>query len=88
MQSSMIGKIEKAKLYAREPGRVTFQEFSVQFRGNNDSHTTGFKDGKWVCTCDFFQGWGICAHTMALEKMIEPMLPAGARTNFEVATRT
>lgn len=88
MQSSLIGKIEKAKQYAHEPERVTFQEFSVQFRGNNDSHTTGYRDGRWTCSCDFFQGWSTCAHTMALEKMLEAMLPAEARTNFEAVTRT
>lgn len=87
MQSSIIGKIEKAKLYAQEPERITFQEFSTSFRGMNDSHTTGYRDGKWFCSCDFFTAWGLCCHTMALEKVLGQMLPQEARTNFEAAAR-
>ena len=35
MQSSLIGKIEKANRYAQETDRVTFHELSVNFRGEN-----------------------------------------------------
>ena len=80
MQSSLIGKIEKAKRYAREKERVTFNEFSVRFQGENDCYTTGYKDGKWYCSCHFFSGWGLCSHTMALEKMLANMLPPEALT--------
>lgn len=86
MQSSLIGKIEKAKRYAQETDRITFSELSVTFRGNNDSHSTGYKDGKWRCTCDFFASWGLCCHTMALEKILGNMLPEEAlTTNFDIA---
>jgi len=54
MQSSLIGKIEKAKRYAQEPDRVTFNELAVKFRGENSEYQTGYKDGKWHCTCSFF----------------------------------
>ena len=33
-----MGKIEKAKRYAEEKGRVTFSSFVVTFRGENDDH--------------------------------------------------
>ena len=66
MQSSLIGKIEKAKRYAQQTERVTFCEFSVKFRGENGVYVTGYRDGKWHCTCNFFAGWGVCSHTMAL----------------------
>ena len=86
MQSSLIGKIEKAKRYAQETDRITFSELSITFRGNNDSHSTGYKDGKWRCTCDFFASWGLCCHTMALEKILGNMLPEEAlTTNFDIA---
>lgn len=78
MQSSMIGKIEKAKRYAQETERITFLEFSVKFRGENDSYSTGYKDGEWHCTCHFFSSWGLCSHTMAMERILENMLPAEA----------
>jgi len=78
MQSSLIGKIEKAKHYAQEKDRVIFYEFSVRFRGEHDNYTTGYKDGKWHCSCHFFSGWGLCSHTMALERILSDMLPEEA----------
>jgi len=80
MQSSLIGKIEKAKRYAEEGNRVTFLNFSVKFRGENDDYDTGFKDGQWHCSCRFFSNWGLCSHTMALERMLTNMLPSEALT--------
>lgn len=86
MQSSLIGKIEKAKRYAEETERISFTEFSIKFRGDNDSHTTGYQDGKWHCSCHFFPSWGLCCHTMALERILGNMLPKKAITSqFEVA---
>ena len=80
MQSSLIGKIEKAKRYAQEKERVTLTEFGVHFRGDNDTYLTGYKDGKWHCSCHFFSSWGSCSHTMALEQMLGDMLPKEAVT--------
>jgi hypothetical protein len=80
MQSSLIGKIEKAKRYAQEKNRVTFRELAVKFRGENSDYDVTFKDGKWHCTCSFFSQWGLCSHTMALEKILENMLPPEAYT--------
>ncbi len=78
MQSSLIGKIEKAKRYAQESDRIKFSELSVKFRGENDCHTTEYRDGRWHCTCNFFSNWGRCSHTMALEKILGNMLPQEA----------
>jgi hypothetical protein len=80
MQSSLIGKIEKAKRYAQETDRITFSEFSVNFRGEHNTYITSYKDGKWHCTCAFFPSWKTCSHTMALEKVLDKMLPAEALT--------
>ena len=80
MQSSLIGKIEKAKRYAQEPERVTFSELSVKFRGENNDYTTEYKEGKWRCSCPFFSSWGVCSHTMALERILSNMLPKEALT--------
>ena len=87
MQSSLIGKIEKAKRYAQETDRVNFSEFSVKFRGENNTYNTGYKDGKWHCSCSFFSSWGLCSHTMALEKILGNMLPPQARTTQGESTR-
>ena len=78
MRSSLIGKIEKAKRYAQETGRITFSELSVEFRGDNDNYTTEYKDDKWHCSCHFFSIWGLCSHTMALERILKDMLPKEA----------
>ncbi len=78
MQSSLIGKIEKAKLYAQEKDRISFSEFKVKFRGENDSYDIGYNDGKWHCSCHFFSTWETCSHTMALERILDNMLPEEA----------
>ncbi len=75
MDSSLIGKIEKARRYAQEPDRITFSEFIVSFRGENDSHTLSYKDSHWQCSCHYFSSRGLCSHTMALERILGGMLP-------------
>jgi hypothetical protein len=80
MQSSLIGKIEKAKRYAQETERVTFSDFSIKFHGEHDNYTTSYKDNKWYCSCHFFSSWGLCSHTMALERILGNMLPKEAQT--------
>ena len=75
MNSGLIGKIEKAKRYAQEPERITFTDFKVNFRGENGDHTTSYTQGTWHCTCNFFSGWNVCCHTMALQKILGLMLP-------------
>ena len=75
MQSSLIGKVQKAKQYAQEPERVRFESLKVQFRGENGDHEVTFDGGKWDCTCHFFAGWGICCHTMAMERLLGVMVP-------------
>ena len=82
MQSSLIGKIEKAKRYAEEPDRVTLSELLVKFRGEHNDYDSGYKDGKWHCSCHFFSTWGLCSHTMALESILSNMLPKEALTHM------
>jgi hypothetical protein len=86
MQSSLIGKIEKAKRYAQETDRITFSELSVKFRGEHDTYTTSFKEGKWQCTCTFFSNWKICSHTMAMEKILGNMLPKESLSNLNISS--
>lgn len=78
MHSSLIGKIEKAKRYAEEPERVQFARFELAFRGEHDDYFVTYADGKWGCSCAFFAGWGICSHTMAMHRLLGPMLPKEA----------
>ncbi|HEX7556674.1 MAG TPA: SWIM zinc finger family protein [Leptolinea sp.] len=75
MDSGMIGKIEKAKRYAQERNRVHFETLNVSVDGENNSHAVSFDHGTWTCDCDFFQSRGRCCHTMAIEMILEGMLP-------------
>jgi hypothetical protein len=68
MQSSLIGKIEKAKRYAQEPDRVTL--------------TVSYKDKKWHCTCHFFSQRGTYSHTTALKRLFAGVLPTEAGTSL------
>ena len=81
MRSSLIGKIEKAKLYAQEPDRVTLSGFTAQFRGENDNYQVSYIEGKWKCSCHFSSQWGTCSHIMAIQQIMAPMLPEEALTS-------
>jgi hypothetical protein len=74
MDSGMIGKIDKAKRYARERNRVHFHSFSVSMDGENNPHHVHYENGTWTCDCDFFKTRGRCSHTMALEMILEGMI--------------
>jgi hypothetical protein len=74
MNSSLIGKIEKAKRYAQEPGRAQFQRFEVEFRGSHDVHRVSFDRGRWQCNCKFFALYDVCSHTMAMQRILGEML--------------
>jgi len=86
MHSSLIGKIEKARRYAQERDRVTFAGFKTTFRGEHDTYEVDFDGGRWHCTCNFFGGWGICSHTMALQRILGEMLPKEAQHPAESAS--
>jgi len=74
MDSGMVSKIQKAKLYARERDRIRFRSFSATVRGDHHDHHVTYDRGRWSCECEFFRQRGVCSHTMALERVLEPML--------------
>ena len=80
MQSDLIGKIEKAKRYAQEKERIKFEELKVTFKGDNTDHITKFDGNEWSCSCEFFNKWKACSHTMALEEVLGIMIADNART--------
>jgi hypothetical protein len=75
MDSGMIGKIQKAKRYAQERNRFSFESFTVNISGENNSHQVVFSNNQWTCDCDFFKTRNVCTHTMALEELLKDMLP-------------
>jgi hypothetical protein len=78
LDSGMINKIQKAREYAAEPGRIHFNRLEVDFDGRNGSHHVGFNEGRWHCDCDYFRSHHTCSHTMAMERVLGVMAPAEA----------
>ncbi len=77
MDSGMISKIQKAKRYAEEPDRVEIRAITVHFRGEHDVYDITYEQGTWRCQCHFYQQRGLCSHTMAMERLLAPMLEEG-----------
>jgi len=76
MNSSMIGKIEKAHRYAQETDRVTFNTFEVTIRGDNNDYQVKLSPDGWDCTCPTYQSHVLetCSHVMAMQLMLGEML--------------
>ena len=79
MHSSMIGKVEKAMRYAHEPDRVKIEQFQARFTGDNGSHSVSLDADTWRCDCHLFKSAGGCAHTLAVQKILDPMLSESQR---------
>lgn len=76
MNSSMIGKIEKAHRYAQETERVTFNTFDATIRGDNSDYNVRLTEDGWDCTCPTFRSKVLetCSHVMAMQLMLGDML--------------
>ena len=79
MDSSIIGKIEKAKRYAEERDRVQITGLTATFKGDHDSYQVGLSFGAWNCQCHFFLSRGVCSHTLAIQRMLEDLLDREAK---------
>ncbi len=75
MDYGLIRKIEKAKRYAEQRDRIHINALKVTFAGDNNPHIVHFDNNTWQCDCEFFQTRGRCSHTMALEIILEGMIP-------------
>lgn len=76
MNSSMIGKIEKAHRYANEPDRVRFKALETTIAGDNDDYHVSLTPTGWECSCHTFQSQHLdtCSHVMAMQLMLGKML--------------
>src|SRR6476661_4951382 len=79
MNSSMIGKIEKARRYTQEPERIRITTLAARFHGSNDDYDLTFDTDQWRCACHTFAQFGSCAHIMAAQRLLAPMLPTAGR---------
>lgn len=78
MYSSLILKMEKAHRYARERQRMHVDALQVTFHGDVMDHIVRMDGDRLSCDCDFYGSYETCSHTMALEKVLEGMVPARA----------
>ena len=82
MNSSLIGKIEKAKRYTQEPDRIKFTGLAAQFHGSHDDYAVSLKGDEWTCTCHTFAtGFETCSHIMAIQRILHDMLTEDARSS-------
>jgi hypothetical protein len=79
VHSGTGGKDEKAMRYAHEPDRVRIQRFEATFGGDNGSHRVTLDQDTWRCECHLFEAAGGCVHTLAVQKMLDPMLTDAQR---------
>ncbi len=74
MDSSIIGKIDKARRYAEEKDRVSITSLKATFQGNHNTYEVDYDAGEWHCRCHFFTTRGTCSQTMALQRILDEML--------------
>ena len=78
MNSSMIGKIEKAHRYAHERDRINVRMFDATISGDNDQYHVRLTPDGWECSCHTFQsrvlGEDTCSHIMAMQLIFGKML--------------
>ena len=77
MNSSFIGKVDKARRYAEEKDRVSITTFKATFQGNHGTYEVEFDGGNWRCECLFFWNHGTCSHIMALQRILDEVLARG-----------
>ena len=80
MNSSLIGKIEKAQRYEHEPERVKIRQLEADFTGEHSDYHISLNNNHWSCTCSFYHGYGTCSHVMALQRIMSPMLSLESRS--------
>ncbi|MEJ7653840.1 MAG: hypothetical protein WKH64_11150 [Chloroflexia bacterium] len=86
MNSGLIGKIEKAHRYAKEPERIQVQSLQARFNGDNDSYDVSLSDGEWRCRCHTYDTFGDCQHVMAIQILLHDMLSEQAQGSAAVVS--
>ena len=68
---SSASRIIKARQYAQERDkRFRVHEFDIELHGENADHKISYDGGAWHCNCEEFTLRRVCAHVMALEKIL------------------
>lgn len=68
---SAESRIIKAKQYFDERDeRIQIQSLACLFMGEHSNHLIEYEDQNWKCDCEEFALTRVCAHVMAIEKML------------------
>ena len=86
MNSSFIGKVDKARRYAEEKERVSITTFKATFHGIHGTYQVAFDAGAWECQCHFFATRAVCSHTMALQRILDEVLIRGTAASEQAAS--
>lgn len=84
MNSSIIGKIEKAHRYEQEPERLKMKNLEADFQGEHDVYHIKLDNNHWSCSCSFYTAYGTCSHVMAAQLILAPMLSLESRSESPV----
>jgi len=74
MEPGLVSKIYKARMYAEDRDRFSFNSLEMRFQGKNRDHTIKLADGKWSCTCEYFGARTWCSHTLATQRLLKGMV--------------
>lgn len=68
----LLKKIEKARRYVVNAERFTIQDNdTVLFKSEHDTRKLFHQNKHWNCSCDFFNQYKICSHSIATEEFIK-----------------
>ena len=73
-------KRAKAEKYAREPSRFMLFSLELEMKSAHGNRLVIYNEGQWSCTCEFFEEWGRCSHTMATALLLKDSLLAEGNT--------
>ena len=71
---NIVSDVTKSKRYSEETDRITITNFEASFHGDNKEHTVSYNDGVWNSSSSFFKTHGVCAYTMAMERILGRMV--------------
>ena len=67
---AVLRKKAKALRYTAQQDRYQVSAISARMTSEHGTRDVSFRDGKWSCTCDFFETHRLCSHTLALEMIL------------------
>jgi len=71
IDEAIQSKQTDAEAYAARPEIFTLFSLEVELKSTHGNRLIRYDDGTWSCTCNFFQEWGTCSHTMATALLLK-----------------